>query len=150
MSVRVRGEAAEVALAETLALLAAVADGERRERLGSLVAALQEGEVDGDEEQALEEILELGLATGRLRARYGPEGEQAALKLHRRLPAGRALADGAAEVTASLGELEGRQLEQVSIRAAGPGDFVLTLGVDGLELSVRLDRAGVRLHSVAV
>ncbi|HZR95014.1 MAG TPA: hypothetical protein VFA56_04930 [Gaiellaceae bacterium] len=148
--IAIRGEAAEVALAEAQAVLALVHDGERRGRLADLVAAVQEGELGDDDAQALEELIELGLQSGRIRSVYGPEGEQALLKTYRRLPGGRALAGAADEVTEALSSLEGKTLEQVKVQSAGPGSFVLTLGVDGLELSVRLDRAGARVHAVAV
>ncbi|TMK24900.1 MAG: hypothetical protein E6G62_06950 [Actinobacteria bacterium] len=148
--IALRGEAAEVALGEAQAVLAYVHDGERRGRLADLVAAVQEGELGEDEAQALEELIELGLTTGRIRAVYGPEGEQAALKTYRRLPGGRELADSAREVTSALEALEGKTLERVSVQSSGPGAFVVSIAVDGLELSVKLDRAGARIHSVGV
>ncbi|HLX18776.1 MAG TPA: hypothetical protein VKR23_01375 [Gaiellaceae bacterium] len=148
--ITVRGDAAEVALAEAQAVLAVVQDERRRGRLADLVAAVQEGELGDDEAQALEELIELGLTSGRIRSVYGPEGEQAALKTFRRLPAGRELADGAREVTDALAALEGKQLERVTVQSSGPGAYVVTIGVDGLELSVKLDRAGARIHSVGV
>ena len=136
--IAVRGEAAEVALGEAQAVLALVQDEDRRGRL------------DDDDAQALEELIELGLTTGRIRSVYGPEGEQAALKTYRRLPRGRELAAGAREVTGALEALEGKPLERVSVQSTGPGAFVVTVAVEGLELSVRLDRAGARIHSVGV
>jgi hypothetical protein len=148
--IAVRGDAAEVALGEAQAVLAMVQDDERRGRLADLVAAVQEGELGGDEAQALEELIELGLSTGRIRSVYGPEGEQAALKTFRRLPGGRALSDSAKEVTSALDALEGRVLERVSVQSAGPGAYVVSVAVEGLELSVKLDRAGARIHSVGV
>ena len=148
--IAVRGEAAEVALGEAQAVLAAVQSPGRRARLADLVAAVQDGELGDDEAQALEELIELGLATGRIRSVYGPEGEQAALKTYRRLPGGRELADGARDVTGALAALEGKTLERVSVQAAGPGAFVVSIGVEGLELTVKLDRAGARIHSVGV
>ena len=148
--IALRGEAAEVALGEAQAVLALVQDEERRGRLSDLVAALQDGELGEDEAQALEELIELGLTTGRIRGLYGPEGEQAALKTHRRLPRGRELSESAREVTKALAALQGKVLEQVSVQAAGPGTFVVSLGVEGLELSVRLDHAGARIHAVGV
>ena len=150
MTVTLKGEAAEVALGEAQAVLALVHDPERRGRLADLAAAVQDGALPDQEAQALEELLELGLASGRIRGLYGPEGEQAALKTFRRLPAGRALADGAAEVSAALAALEGKTLEQVKVQATGPGTYLLTLAVEGIELLVRLDRAGARIHSVGV
>jgi hypothetical protein len=147
---RLQGDAAEVALGEAQAVLSHVLDPERRGRLGDLIAAVQDGELPDDEAHALEEILDLGLASGRIRSVYGPEGEQAALKTYRRLPGGRALADSAAEVSDALAALAGKTLEDVKVQSTGPGSYLLTLAVDGLELSVRLDRAGARIHSVGV
>jgi len=148
--VRLRGEAAEVALAETQAVLAMVQDEERRGRLADLIAAVAEGEVADAEAEALEELLELGLQTGRLRAVYGPGGEQAALKVFRQLPRGRELGETAREVTEALASLEGKTLETVQIQAVGPGAFLLTLGVDGLQLSIRLDRQGARVKEAVL
>jgi hypothetical protein len=150
VTVVLRGEAAEVALGEAQAVLALVQDEERRGRLADLVAAVQDGELGDDDAQSLEELIELGLSTGRIRSVYGPEGEQAALKTYRRLPGGRALADSAGEVTDALAALEGKSLERVQVQSTGPGSYLVTLAVDGLELSVRLDRAGARVHSVGV
>ena len=149
-TVTLSGEAAEVALGEAQAVLAMVQDDERRGRLADLVAAVQEGELGEDEAQALEEIIELGLSTGRIRSVYGPEGEQAALKTFRRLPGGRALSDSAKEVSSALDALDGRVLESVKVQSAGPGAYVVSVAVEGLELSVKLDRAGARIHSVGV
>jgi hypothetical protein len=148
--IALRGDAAEVALGEAQAVLALVQDDERRARLADLVAAVRDGELDEDDAQALEELIELGLTSGRIRSVYGPEGEQAALKTYRRLPRGRELAEGARGVTEALQALEGRTLERVSIQSPGPGAFVVTVAVEGLELSVRLDQSGARIHSVGV
>lgn len=146
----ISGEAREIARAEAQAVLALVQDGTRRDRLASLIAATEEGELDADEAEALEELLELGLQTGRMRALYGPGGEQAALQTYRRLPAGAALTRTAREVTTALAALAGRELEQVSLQAVGPGAYTLNLTAGGRELAVRLDRTGARLASAGV
>ena len=52
-AVKLRGEAREVVLGEAQAVLAMVADDERRGRLAALVAAVDEGEIAGDDAQAL-------------------------------------------------------------------------------------------------
>ena len=150
MTIALRGEAAEVALGEAQAVLALVHDEERRGRLADLVAAVQDGELGDEEAQALEELIELGLTTGRIRGLYGPEGEQAALKTYRRLPRGRELTDSAREVSEALEALEGKVLERVSVQSVGPGEFLVALGVEGIELSVRLGSSGARVHSVGV
>ena len=134
--IAVRGDAAEVALGEAQAVLALVQDGERRGRLADLVAAVQEGELGDDEAQALEELIELGLSSGRIRSVYGPEGEQAALKTFRRLPGGRALAESAGEVTRGAARARGQDARAgARCSRPAPASFLVTLAVDGLELS---------------
>src|SRR3954465_904125 len=147
-AVALKGEAVEVALAEATAVLAMVQDEDRRGRLADLIAAIEDGEVEGESAQALEELLELGLQTGRLRALYGPAGEQAALKTYRKLPGGKDLAESAREVSRALSALAGSTLEQVSLSAVGPGAYTLNLVVEGRELSIRLDRSGARINSI--
>jgi hypothetical protein len=149
-AVEVRGEARDVALAEAQAVLAMIHDEARRARLADLVAAVDGGEVDGDDADALAELLELGLQSGRLRAVYGPGGEQAALQTYRRLPRGAELSAGAREVSAALGSLAGKVLDGVSLQLAGPGAYTLSLSADGVELSIRLDRTGARVTTVGV
>jgi hypothetical protein len=149
-AVRLNPAAAEVALGEAQAVLALVQDAERRGRLADLVAAVQDGELGEDDAQALEEIIELGLSTGRIRGVYGPEGEQAALKTYRKLPRGKELAESTGDVTDALAALEGKTLEHVKVQAAGPGAYLLSIGVEGLVLTIRLDRSGARLQSVGV
>ena len=139
-----------MALAEAQAVFAMARDDDYRDRLASLAAAAAEGEIGGEDAEALEQLLELGLQSGRLRALYGPGGEQAALKVYRRLPRGAALAESAREVSEALAALEGKPLDSVSVQAVGPGAFVLALTAGGVELSLRLDRQGARLSSVGI
>ena len=149
-AVKLGAEAREVVRGEAQAVMAMVADDERRGRIASLVAAAGEGEVDEEDAQALEELLELGLQTGRVRALYGPGGEQAALRVYRQLPRGKQAGEAAREVTQALASLEGTTLESIGIQAVGPAAFVLSLHAGGAELSVRLDRQGARLSSVGI
>jgi hypothetical protein len=142
-AVRISEAEREVALAEAQAVLAAGGSA------AELVAEIDEGSVV-EEVEALERILELGLQTGRIRALYGPGGEQTALRLYRRLPHGTGLAESAAAVNEALRALGGRTLEGIQVQAVGPGAFALTVQADGAELSVQLDRNGARLASVGV
>jgi hypothetical protein len=147
--VTIGGEARDVALAEVQTVHALARDATMRERLTGLVAAVDGGEVaDGDDAELLESVLELGLQTGRIRAYYGPGGEQAALTTLRRLPRGRTRSESAREVTEALRTLEGSRLGSVSIAAVAPGAFTLTIDADGVDVSVRLDANGARLTSV--
>lgn len=149
-SLAVKGEPREIALAETRAVQLHAADPTYREQLTAVIAALEAGELPAEEAETLGRVLELSLQAGRVRALYGPGGEQAALRLYRKLPAGAAVAASADEVSKALGALAGRPLESVEVRAVGPGSFSLSLVAGGAELSVRLDRQGARLASVGV
>jgi hypothetical protein len=148
--VRISGESQEVALAEAQAVLAMARDDEYRVRLASVIAAIGEGELDEDDAETLGELLELGLQSGRVRALYGPGGEQAALKAYRRLPRGAELIESARQVSEALASLEGKTIESIGLQAVGPGAFSVSVAADGVELSLRLDRQGARLASVGV
>ena len=140
----IAGEAREVALAEAQAVLASGG-----ERFAPLVAAIDAGEIELDDEPLLESLLELGLQTGRIRAYYGPGGEQAAHATLRKLPRGRERSESAREVSAALKALNGSQIDAVKIAAVAPGAFTLSIEAGGVEASVRLDGTGARLTSLA-
>jgi hypothetical protein len=149
-AVRVEGQAREVALAEAQAVRALASGEEYRARLAELLAAVDAGEVEGEDAETLEELLELGLQTGRIRAHYGPGGGQAALSLYRRLPRGAELAESAREVTTALRALQGRELGSVELTAVGPGAFSLSIAAGELEVALRLDRQGARVASLGI
>jgi hypothetical protein len=140
----------EIALAETQAVLTAAVRPEYRQELALLATAIGEGRLEAEHALTLERIVELALQTGRVRAVYGPPGEQTALRLYRRLPRGAALTESAREVSAALGSLRGRTLEGATLTAVGPGSYTLSLATGEARLSVRLDRHGARLTSVEV
>jgi hypothetical protein len=144
-----RPEEREVALAEAQAVFAVATKPDYREELAALIAAVDEGELAPADAQTLEGVVELGLQAGRIRALYGPGGEQAALRLYRRLPRGSEAGESAAAVTQALRGLEGRPLESIKLDAVGPGSFTLTVAVEGADLTIRLDRQGARIASVA-
>jgi hypothetical protein len=145
---RVSGEAQEVARAEAQAVLALVQDEGRRARLAGVVAAVDEGVVEGGDADALAELLELGLQTGRVRALYGPGGEQAALGLFRRLPLGKEIAETTRELNEALSALEGRTIEKVTVSAVGPGEYGVTVSTEDFEIALRLGKAGARVASI--
>src|SRR3954453_21902034 len=125
MPTELKGEAREVALAEAQSVLAMARDDEMRARLAELVAGAEEGAVDGAAAELLESVLELGLQAGRIRAYYGPGGEQAAVATLRRLPRGRERGDSAREVSSALRALSGKTLEGLTLTAVAPGAFTL-------------------------
>jgi hypothetical protein len=143
-----RGEEREVALAEVDAVRAVAQAGDYRERLDALRESLEdEGTVDPEGVAELERLVTIALQSGRIRALYGPGGEQALLRLYRRLPGGVELSASAAAVGEALSGLQGRALESVSLSAVGPGAFSLTVVAGGVQLKVHLDRQGARLAS---
>jgi hypothetical protein len=148
-AVLLRAEEREVALAEAQAVYALAGEPGYRDELARLIAAVDEGGLGEDEAQTLQGLLEVGLQAGRIRAIFGPGGEQAALRLYRRLPRGKELRESAESVGEALRALAGRRLDSVRLDAVGPGAFLLHLAVDGADVSVRLDRQGARLTSVA-
>jgi hypothetical protein len=145
---RVSGEAQEVARAEAQAVLAMVVDESRRAKLADVVAAVDEGVVEGADADALAELLELGLSTGRVRALYGPGGEQAALGLFRRLPLGKEIAATTRDLNEALSALEGRTIEKVTVSAIGPGEYGVTVSTENFEIALRLGKAGARVASI--
>lgn len=149
-SVAVKADEREVALGEVQAVLEAARDEAYRSLLAGLVTAIEQGELADDEATELERVLELGLQAGRVRAVYGPGGEQAALRLFRRLPAGAGLVETARSVSAALATLRGRPLDSFRIEFVGPGMYRIALVAGGAEIAVRLDRSGAQLASVGV
>ena len=147
--VALKGEAREVALAEAQTVQSLARDDSMRSKLAELVSAVDDGGVDGDSAELLESVLELGLQTGRIRAYYGPGGEQAALSTLRKLPRGRVRSESARDVSAALKALEGAQIDAVKIAAVAPGAFTLSIEAGGFEASIRLDGNGARLTSLA-
>ena len=149
MSVAVRGEAAEVLRAEAQAVLAMVLDEGRRGTLADVIAAVDDGELDDeDDAAAAEQLLELGLVNGGSARSTGRRPSRRPSSLLRRLPRGRAAAESAREVSEALSSLEGRLVEQISVRVLSPGEFTVSIGAGGLELTARLGRAGVRLNTI--
>ncbi|MCW2965150.1 MAG: hypothetical protein JWO17_2402 [Actinomycetia bacterium] len=148
-TVALKGEAREVALAEAQTVLSMAQNDDMRARLAELVSDVDDGEVGEGSTELLESVLELGLQTGRVRAYYGPGGEQAAVSTLRRLPKGRERSESATEVSKALQALNGHPIDAVKIAAVAPGAFTLTIEAGGVEASVRLDTHGARLTSLA-
>lgn len=150
-TVTLRSEEREVALAEVEAVRDVVPSGGYRNALDELHAALAgDGVVPEAHEGELDRLLTLALQTGRIRALYGPGGEQAALRAFHKLPTGTELAATTREVNDALTTIAGRSLDSVSVSAVGPGAFTISVSSEGAELTIRLDRQGARIASVAV
>ncbi len=68
----------DVAIGEVTALLGVVEEAAFRGELKALAAGIEAGELGPGAQATLEQVLELGLQAGRIRAVYGPGGEQPA------------------------------------------------------------------------
>lgn len=145
---RVSAVEQELLIPEIAGFAAALHDPTARSRYESLRDAVESGEVDDALAGHLANVLEVGLQSGRLRRAYGADGEQALTRVFQRTPAGAALAADARAVSEALSALQGHVIETVSIAATGPGSYSLTIDTDRCQLSVRLDRGGVRVNSV--
>ena len=80
-TVLLKGEELEVARAEVEAVRAAVGGGDYADLLDDLLDVLADGaELEARHAGELDRLLTLALQSGRVRALYGPGGEQAALR----------------------------------------------------------------------
>lgn len=140
----------ELLIPEITGFAAVLHDPAARARYDELRAAVEVGEVGDNLAGHLANVLEVGLQSGRLRRAYGADGEQALARLFQRTPAGAALAADASAVSQALAALHGHVIEEVRIAAVGPGSYSLTIDTDRCQLSVRLDRGGVRVHNVEI
>ena len=140
----------ELLVEEAAGLRDGLRDSLARERYEALAAAAGEGAVPGHLVGALEDLLELGLETGRLRRRYTAEGEQALLRLYQRTSRGAAIQRATAEANAALEPLRGQELEAISFSARAPGSFGLTLQAARCRITLRIQRHGVWVESVEV
>ena len=138
----------ELLIKEARALAGAVKDERVRGRYERLAAALAGGHVDGADLATLENLLELGLQTGRLRKRYTAEGEQALLRLFHKTPRGVAVTTATGEVNQALAALQGQTLTGVAFTSRAPGVYGLTLDTDGGHFSLRIHPEGITLDTV--
>lgn len=140
---------------ELLRLEAAQAlDQVQAPQLRALYAELQTaadlGEVPEELVPALQDLLEIGLESGRIRRVHTAQGEATGRRLWGRTPRGRGIQQSAEEVSEALQALAGRPLTFVSLSASGPASYTLTLGTDRGRLLVKLERQGARLQSLEV
>ena len=122
--------------------------GPARADYEAALAAVDQGEVGGAALARLETFLEVGLSSGRLRARVGQHAEDTLRRLYERTPRGAALAGSVAEVTRALGELTGQPLGSIGLALARPGEYRLTIEAGQYRLSVDLAPSGARVESV--
>jgi hypothetical protein len=151
-SVALRLSAAEQELLapEVRAFAAIHPEQSGRRRYDALANAIEAGSVPSDSLDDLARVLEIGLQSGRVRRVYGADGEMALGQIYRRTPRGREATDAAAAVTRALEALRGQVLDEVRVTALGPGAYSILLDTQQCQITVRLDRGGVRVDNVAL
>jgi hypothetical protein len=151
------GEAADLTIAErerallrpeVAAFAASLGDSSLRAGYATLLDGVEHGLVAASVVGYLENLLELGLQTGRFRHQFGPIDAQVLYRLYGRTPRGRALAAALNGVNDALATLTGQTVDRVSITAKGPGEHELTIESDQCRLAVAVTAGGVHLVSV--
>ncbi len=140
----------EVLLAEVAQAHDQVRSPEAKRQFGELLAAVDAGEVPDELAEPLQNLLEVGLESGRIRKLHTAHGEMAAQRVFSRTPRARATRETVAAVNEALAALVGHTLNEVSMSAGAPGSYSLTLATDQGKVLVRLDRREARVHSVEV
>ena len=133
---------------ELAALTERVADPALRGGYAALLAEVESGTVTGATVRQLENLLELGLQTGRFRRQHGPIEAQALQRLYSKTPRGAAIAAALAGVNDALATLEGQAIDKLSLTAKGPGEYDLLIDTERRHLTIAITSGGVRLASV--
>jgi len=140
----------EILEREVRAFLAGLADPEAQARYADLLQEVESGEITEAPSGALEGILEIVLESGRARKLYGPAGENTLTSLFQKTLHGSALVKMTNEVNQALRGLAGQTLGEIIFRSSGPGSYVLTIQTDRCELTLRIDRQGIRVDNLGV
>ncbi len=121
-----------------------------KRRYEALAEAIESGSVPDEHLDELARVLEIGLQSGRVRRVYGADGEVALGRIYQRTPRGSEASAAAAAVTRALEALKGQVIDEVKVTALGPGAYSILLDTRQCQITVRLDRSGVRVDSVAL
>jgi len=124
--------------------------GPSRLRYSELADLVESGTIPADRLDQLGTILEIGLQSGRIRRVYGPDGEMAIGKIYQRTPRGAEATTAAASVTRALQAIQGQVVDEIRVTALGPGAYSILLDTRQCQITVRLDRGGVRIDSLSV
>jgi hypothetical protein len=150
MPIPLNPELQELLLEEIRAFSEAARDEQTRTDLQALASAVQTGDLPDDALDAVGTILEVGLQTGRVRKMHRASGEQALLRLFAKTPAGIAQAQTLADLNKALVELEGQTIESVRVLARTPGVYLLSIGTDDCEMTLRFGPDGAGVEAVAL
>lgn len=135
---------------EIRAVAALHPDPAARQRYAELASLVETGSVPTARLEQLASFLEIGLQSGRIRRIYGPDGEQAFGRIFQRTPRGAEATAAAEAVTAALRAVRGQVIDDLTVTALGPGAYSILLDTRQCQVTIRLDRGGVRIDSVAL
>jgi hypothetical protein len=121
-----------------------------RQRYAELAELVDAGVIPPARLDQLTLVLEIGLQSGRARRVYGPDGEIALGRIYQRTPRGAAVVAEAQAVSKALQALQGQTLDDIRVTVLGPGSYSILLDTRQAQITVRLDRGGVRVDSVAL
>jgi hypothetical protein len=150
MAVQVKPDVQELLLEELKAFAASIPDQERPAGFGALQGAVEQGEIPDSLLGPVGNLLEVGLQTGRIRQFHRAPGEQALLRLFAQTPNGQAHARAVAEVNSALERLAGQEVESLRVVMRVPGSYLLQIGTDACEITLRFTPDGAGVESVAV
>jgi hypothetical protein len=140
----------EILEREVQAFLQGSVDPEAQARYAALLQEVEDEEITEERCQTLAGILEIIVESGRARKLYGPPGENSLTSLFQKTSRGAALTQMSTQVNQALRGLKGQTLEGINFRSSGPGSWVLTLQTDHCELTLRIDRKGIRVDNLGV
>jgi hypothetical protein len=132
------------------AFLDATSDADARASYTALKAAVESMAVSTEHQARLGTIVEVALQSGRIRRLFGPGAELSLNALFQQTPRGREIARSLQELNATLSNLKGDTVEEVSAVARGPGSWALTVKTSECQLVIRFERDGVRIESLEV
>lgn len=96
------------------------------------------------------ELLQLGLASGRIRGVYGAHAEMAAVRLFRKTPQGQQLNRQVEEANQALEALRDQPIEEISFSLRGPGQYGLRIKTAGCQLTALLGPSGIDVRSLEI
>lgn len=117
------------------------------EELADLAEA---GEVPEDWAAEVETVVTLALETGRARSVHGPGGVRALVSIWKETPRGQAVAAELDDLNTALTGLRGLRLDAVRVSAPAPGTYSISISAGEVEMTLAVDRSGVRLRSLNV
>ena len=132
------------------AFLEATSDAEARRVYESLREAVAKLEIPAELQARLGAIVEVSLASGRVKRLFGPGADLALQALFQKTPRGREIARSIRELNDALAKLKGQDVLEASVKLRGPGAYSLTLKTAACEIVVRFEQTGVRVETLEI